>query len=168
MLTVSMAQANGYREKNMVVKGAKSAMKVTPARDWNSLSIRPGKKAETWTLDGEQLDDVTFYGGIAPGEPLIRERSKKHKPLPKFTSETLLIEVPELLEGTYRTQKGIGTFSITSSNPDRFLGKDGIRFTYEYVEADNLPLKVEARAMVARRHVRTPVTNALLLFRLLF
>src|SRR3546814_2722959 len=114
MLTVSMAQANGYREKNMVVKGAKSAMKVTPARDWNSLSIRPGKKAETWTLDGEQLDDVTFYGGIAPGEPLIRERSKKHKPLPKFTSETLLIEVPELLEGTYRNQKGIGTFSITS------------------------------------------------------
>src|SRR3546814_4858587 len=93
MLTVSMAQANGYREKNMVVKVAKSAMKVTPARDWNSLSIRPGKKAETWTLDGEQLDDVTFYGGIAPGEPLIRERSKKHKPLPKFTSETLLIEI---------------------------------------------------------------------------
>src|SRR3546814_4864653 len=69
MLTVSMAQANGYREKNMVVKVAKSAMKATPARDWNSLSIRPGKKAETWTLDGEQLDDVTFYGGIAPGEP---------------------------------------------------------------------------------------------------
>src|SRR3546814_4636799 len=102
----------------MVVKVAKAAMKVTPARDWNSLSIRPGKKAETWTLDGEQLDDVTFYGGIAPGEPLIRERSKKHKPLPKFTSETLLIEVPELLEGTYRTQKGIGTFSITSSNPE--------------------------------------------------
>src|SRR3546814_1782903 len=73
MLTVSMAQANGYREKNMVVKVAKSAMKVTPARDWNSLSIRPGKKAETWTLDGEQLDDVTFYGGIAPGE-----RSEEH------------------------------------------------------------------------------------------
>src|SRR3546814_20406076 len=97
-------------------------MKVTPARDWNSLSIRPGKKAETWTLDGEQLDDVTFYGGIAPGEPLIRERSKKHKPLPKFTSETLLIEVPELLEGTYRTQKGIGTFSITSS-----IGRESCR-----------------------------------------
>src|SRR3546814_13848215 len=54
MLTVSMAQANGYREKNMVVKVAKSAMKVTPARDWNSLSIRPGTTAESGTLDGEQ------------------------------------------------------------------------------------------------------------------
>src|SRR3546814_4784217 len=141
MLTVSMAQANGYREKNMVVKVAKSAMKVTPARDWNSLSIRPGKKAETWTLDGEQLDDVTFYGGIAPGEPLIRERSKKHKQLPKLQSETLLIEVHELLEGTYRTHKGIGTFPITSSKPDRFLGNDGIRFTYKYETAENMTQK---------------------------
>src|SRR3546814_12024485 len=101
-----------------------------------------------WSSDvcsSDLLDDVTFYGGIAPGEPLIRERSEKHKPLPKFTSETLLIEVPELLEGTYRTQKGIGTFSITSANPERFLGKDGIRLTYEYVAADNLPHKGAAR-----------------------
>src|SRR3546814_13140984 len=75
--------------------------------------------------------------------------------LPKFTSETLLIEVPELLEGTYRTQKGIGTFSITSSNPDRFLGKDGIRFTYEYVDADNLPLQGEARATLIKGLLRS-------------
>ena len=107
-LSVSVAWANGYRAKNATVQVAKSGMKVTPARDWNSLSIRPGKKAEIWTLDGEQLNDVTFYGGIAPGEPLIREQSKKQKPLPKFTRETLLVELPELLEGTYRTEKGIG------------------------------------------------------------
>ena len=145
-LSVSVAWANGYRAKNATVQVAKSGMKVTPARDWNSLSIRPGKKAEIWTLDGEQLNDVTFYGGIAPGEPLIREQSKKQKPLPKFTRETLLVELPELLEGTYRTEKGIGAFSVTGSNPDRFLGNDGIRFTYEYGDADTLPRKGEARA----------------------
>lgn len=150
MLTVSIALANGYRAKSISVEVAKSGMKVTPVRDWNSLSIRPGKKAETWTLDGEQLNDVTFYGGVAPGEPLIREESKKHKPLPKFTSETLLVEIPELLEGTYRTQKGIGAFSVTSSVPDRFLGNAGIRFTYEYIDADNLPRKGEARAAVIK------------------
>lgn len=150
MLTISVSMANGYREKGVPVEVAKSAMRVTPVRDWNSLSIRPGKKAETWTLDGEQLNDVTFYGGIAPGEPLIRESSKKHKPLPKFTSETLLVELPELLEGTYRTEKGIGTFSVTGSNPDRFLGSEGIRFTYEFVDADNLPRKGEARAALIK------------------
>jgi len=153
MLSVSVARANGYRAKNVQVDVAKSAMKITPVRDWNSLSVRPGKKAETWTLDGEQLNDVTFYGGIVPGEPLIRETSKKHKPLPKFTSETLLVEIPELLEGTYRTEMGIGSFSVTSSNPDRFLGSDGIRFTYEYVDADNLPRKGEARAALIQGHL---------------
>ena len=66
-LSVSVGCANGYREKNVQVDVAKSAMKVSPIRDWNSLSIRPGKKAETWTLDGEQLNDVTFYGGYSAG-----------------------------------------------------------------------------------------------------
>jgi hypothetical protein len=150
MLVVPSAQANGYREKNKPAAVANSPMKVTPSRDWNSLRIKPGKKAEVWTLDGEQLNDVTFYGGIAPGEALIRERSKKRKPLPKFNRETLLVEVPELLEGTYRTEKGIGSFSVTASNSDRFLGQNGIRFTYEYVDADNLPRKGEARAALIK------------------
>lgn len=149
-MTIPTAQANGYRAKDVSVEVAKSPMKVTPKRDWNSLSLRPGKKAETWTLDGEQLNDVTFYGGVAPGEALIREESKKHKPLPKFTRETLLVEVPELLEGTYRTEKGIGSFAITSSSPDRFLGHYGIRFTYEFVDADSLPRKGEARAILIK------------------
>lgn len=140
------AQANAYREKGKAAEVADAAMTVTPPRDWNRLDIRPGKHAETWTLDGEQLNDVTFYGGIAPGEPLVRERSKKRDPLPKFTSTTLLAEVPELLEGTYRTYKQIGTFAVTRSKPEPFLGKPGIRFTYEYVDSDQLPRKGEAQA----------------------
>lgn len=150
VLLAPSADANGYREKAKTAVVANSLMTITPPRDWNSLSIKPGKKAEVWTLDGEQLNDVTFYGGIAPGEPLIRERSKKHKPLPKFTRETLLVELPELLEATYQTEKAIGSFTVTGSNPDQFLGQEGIRFTYDYVDGDNLPRKGEARATVVK------------------
>ena len=142
----STAFANGYREKGKAVAVASSKMVVTPPRDWNRLSIKPGKRAETWTLDGEQLNDVTFYGGIEPGAPLIREVSKKRAPLPKLTQSTLLVEIPELLEATYRTAKEIGSFTLSSSSPDRFLGHEGIRFTYEYVDNDNLHRKGEARA----------------------
>lgn len=148
VLLAPSANANAYREKGKPATVANSPMTVTPARDWNRLSVRPGKKAETWTLDGEQLNDVTWYGGIAAGEPLIRERSKKREPLPKFTRETLLVEIPELLEATYRTEKNIGAFAVTGSTPDRFLGRDGIRFTYDYVDNDNLPRKGEARATI--------------------
>ncbi len=150
MLLASPAGANAYREKGKPVAIAGSLMTVTPSRDWNLLSIKPGKKAETWTLDGEQLNEVTWYGGIAPGEPLVRETSKKRKPLPKVTRETLLVELPELLEATYRSEKNIGTFKIVASSPDQFIGQPGIRFAYEYVDNDNLPRKGEARAVLVK------------------
>jgi len=146
----SYASANGLREKGQSVSVAKSSMSVTPSRDWNQLSSKPGKKAETWTLDGEQLNDVTWYGGIAPGEALIRETSKKRKPLPKFTRATLLVELPELLEATYRSEKGIATFTVTGSKPDHFLDQNGVRFTYEYIDNDDLPRKGEARAVIVK------------------
>jgi hypothetical protein len=150
MLVVAPVLANGFRENGKPVKVANSAMIVTPSRDWNQLSIRPGNKAETWTLDGEQLNDVTWIGGIAPGEPLVREFDRKRKPLPKLTRETLLVELPELLEGTYRSAKDIATFKVTGSASDRFLDHEGIRFTYEYIDNDNLPRKGEARAVLVK------------------
>lgn len=151
VMSASAADANAYREKGKVAEITKSGMTVTPPRDWNRLDIRPGKYAETWTLDGEQLNDVTFYGGVEPGKPLVKERDKKRAPLPKFTASTLLIEVPELLEGTYRAYKQIGGFTLTESKPDRFLGRNGVRFAYEYTDQDNLPRKGEARAVLVAK-----------------
>jgi hypothetical protein len=142
------AQANAYRGAGKPAKIAGSTLQVTPPRAWNRLDAKPGKFAEVWTLDGEQLNDVTFYGGVEPGNPLVKEQHKKRAPLPKFTAKTLLIEVPELLEGTYRAAKQIGDFELTGSKPDQFLGSNGVQFTYNYVDSDNLPRKGEARAAV--------------------
>jgi hypothetical protein len=123
-------------------------MIVMPPRDWNRLDARPGKYAETWTLDGEQLNDVTFYGGVEAGKPLVKERDKKRAPLPKFTASTLLVEIPELLEGTYRAYKQIGNFKLTGSTRGTFLGREGVQFTFEYIDQDELPRKGEARAVI--------------------
>jgi hypothetical protein len=144
------ARAHGYREQGKAVAVAASPLTVTPNRDWNQLSGKPGKKAEAWTLDGEQLDLVTFYGGIAPGEPLLREHDKKGKPLPKLTREMLLAEVPELLEATYRTDRAIASFTLLDARPERFLGSDGIRFAYEYVDGDELPRRGEGHAALVK------------------
>lgn len=142
------ASAHKLREKGETFEVADSAVTVTPSRDWNRLSGKIGKRTETWTLDGEQLNDVTFFGGIDAGEPLVKERSKKRDPLPKFTSSTLLIEVPELLEGTYRTYKDLAAFELLTIEPGTFLGADGVRFTYEYTDFDRLTRKGEARAAI--------------------
>lgn len=147
-LSAGTAHANAYREQGKAVEVASSRMTVTPPRDWNRLDVKPGKYTEVWTLDGEQLNEVTFYSGVAAGDQLVRERNKKHDPLPKFTAATLLVEIPELLDGTYRSYKQIGSFVLTSSKPIRFLDHEGVLFTYEYVDQDKLPRKGEARAVL--------------------
>ena len=149
ILSTTGAMANALREKGKPTTVASSSLAVTPTRDWNKLSASLGKGVETWTLDGDELNDVTFFAGIEPGKPLVREVSKRRKPLPKFTKDTLLVEVPELVEGTYRASKDIATFVVTSAKPDRFLGREGIRFTFEYVDNDALPRRGEGRATLA-------------------
>lgn len=147
-LFASAVPAHKLHEKGVRVTVADSRLSVIPSRDWNQLGTRIGKNTETWTLDGAQLNDVTFYGGIAAGMPLVKERSKKRDPLPKFTTETLLVEIPELLERTYRSSKGIGTFALASTEPVMFLGHAGVRFTYEYTDDDELTRRGEAKAAI--------------------
>lgn len=142
------AIAHKLRAKGEVVAVADSNLRVTPSRDWNRLSEDPGKNAETWTLDGGQLNDLTFFAAIEPGKPLVRERHKKRAPLPKFQKSTLLAELPELLEGTYRTAKNIGAFQLTGAEPAKFLGQSGVTFTYQYTDEDLITRKGEAIAAI--------------------
>jgi len=142
------AHAHKLRKQGERVPVARSAFFVTPSRDWNQLSVSVGKNAENWTLDGSQLNDITFFGAIPAGKPLVREASKKHDPLPKFSQNTLLVEIPELLEGTYRTFKKSGSFQLLSTEPGTFLGRDGVFFSYEYTDEDQLTRKGEARATI--------------------
>jgi len=147
-LLPSTVMAHKLREQGVAVSIADSPLTVTPGRDWNRLDGNVGKHTETWTLDGGQLNDLTFFAGIEPGKPLVRERSKKREPLPKFGAGTLLVELPELFEATYRTAKQIADFRVTDVQPTRFLGQDGVMFTYEYVDQDQLTRKGEAHAAI--------------------
>jgi hypothetical protein len=148
LLVATAAPAHKLRLRGEAVAVAGSTVTVTPSRDWNTLSRKLGKNTETWTVDGEQLNDVTFFAGIPAGMPLVKERNKKRDPLPKFTRTTLLVEIPELLEGTHRTFKNSGSFRLLSSEPGQFLGKDGVSFTYEFIDADELTRRGEARATI--------------------
>lgn len=145
--TASAAHAHKLREKAQTVQVA-DGFSVTPTRDWNRLDGNRGKGTETWTLDGDQLNELTFYGGIEPGRSLLRERNKKTDPLPKFESSTLAVEIPELLEGTYRTAKSSSKFEVTGLEPGAFLGVDGVTFSYQYVDGEHLVRKGEAKAAV--------------------
>jgi hypothetical protein len=122
-------------------------MSVAPAIDWNRLDVRPGKSAERWTLDGERLNDVVFYA-IKDDEPLVREVDRRDRPLPRFQSDMLLVDLPSLLESTHRIASNASIFSVTESHPVKLGATPAIRFSYEFVGADELARKGLAAAAI--------------------
>lgn len=145
-----VAQAHRLIEQDKPVAVAKSTLFVAPSRDWNRLNGTVGKNTERWTLDGPQLNEITFFAGIAAGNPLFKERNKKREPLPKFSADTLLIEIPELLEGSYRPYKGLVDFKVTKTEPKKFVGSDGVAFEYQFTDNDGLIRLGVARASIVK------------------
>lgn len=111
---------------------AKSAMTVTPDREWNKMGARPGRNSETWTIDGDGLNDVTFYGGIETGRTLFREVNKKSKPLPRFSSTMLLTDLPTLFENSYSIALDTQLMTIDSVDATMFMGHKGIKFSFTF------------------------------------
>jgi len=123
---------------------AKSRIAATPAGEWNKLSFSGGKNVEVWTLDGDSLNKVTFFGGIAAGQPLLRERDKKNSPLPKVAGDMLVTDIPTLLETTYRSQYAVNQMAIETQQPAKLDGHSGIRFSYSFTKSDDVRRKGEA------------------------
>lgn len=111
---------------------AKSLLTITPDREWNKMGARPGRNSETWTLDGDGLNDVTFYGGIENDRTLFREVDKRAKPLPRFSSTMLLTDLPVLFENSYSIALSTQLMKIDSVEPVTFLGQKGIHFSFTF------------------------------------
>jgi hypothetical protein len=112
----------------------KMGLSVTPPNDWNRLGAKIGRNAESWTLDGLSLNDLSFYAGIEEGRTLFREVDKKNRPLPKFTASMLPTDIVSLFEGSYRVAAGTSLFEIGKVEPATFAGKPGMHFTYSFVQ----------------------------------
>lgn len=114
----------------------KLGLNVVPPNDWNRLGAKIGRNAESWTLDGLSLNDLSFYAGIEDGRTLFREVDKKNRPLPKFSSKMILPDIVQMFEGSYRIASGTSLFSIGTVEPATFAGQPGVRFTYSFVQHD--------------------------------
>ena len=112
----------------------KMGLSVVPTNDWNRYGSKIGRNAESWTLDGLSLNDLSFYAGIENGRTLFREVDKRNRPLPKFTSTMLAPDIVQLFENSYRVAAGTSLFTINSVEPAKFAGAPGVRFTYSFVQ----------------------------------
>ena len=136
-LLAGPALANSLVAPGPTPKIARSTLSAVPGSEWNRLSARGGKNVEIWTLDGDELNKVTFYGGVAIGDTLFRAADKKNAPLPKVTPNMLITDIPALLESSYRSQYSTTQMSIDSQEPATVSGHKGIKFTYSFVRQDD-------------------------------
>ena len=112
----------------------KLGLSVTPGDDWNRLGAKIGRNAESWTLDGLSLNDLTFYAGIEDTRTLFREVDKRNRPLPHFSKSMLPTDIVSLFEGSYRIAANTALFEIGKVEPATFAGKPGVHFTYTFVQ----------------------------------
>lgn len=129
---------------------ARSAMTVTPDRAWNrNGGLRPGRRAESWTLDGPMLNDLTFYGGVGDGETLLREVDRREAPMPRFAATMTAPEIAELIESIYRVATGTTLFALDRLEPASLGGREGFVMRYRYtLPGDDVRRRGEARGAV--------------------
>jgi hypothetical protein len=129
---------------------AKETMTVTPDRAWNrNGGLGPGKRAESWTLDGPMLNDLTFYGGIRDGDTLFPEIDKREALLPRFAATMSAPEIAELLERSYRVATGTTLFALDTLGPTPLAGQAGFVMRYHYtLPGDDVARRGEARGAV--------------------
>lgn len=135
-------------EAQQPIATARGTMTVTPGVQWNRSTSYPGKRAETWTRDGVALNEVNFVGAVQHGEPLFRERSKKHEPLPKFDKGMLLANVPDLFESTVRILTGSAMVTVDNVRPATLAGHEGVEFGFRYTAEDELERTGLVRAAI--------------------
>jgi hypothetical protein len=126
---------------------AQSKLWVTSPAGWNRWSKRPMKQSELWSFDGPLLNQVQFYGGVAAGQPLAKERNKKREPLPKFSANMKATDIAEAYEQTMRVTQGASDFTIDAIEPVTFAGRSGFRFAYRYT-SEELTRRGEARGAI--------------------
>lgn len=120
---------------------ANSKLTVIAAPRWNQSSARPTKKSENWSFDGPLLNEIDFFGGVTPGEPLFKELDKKRNPLPKFVANMQASEVAEMYERTSRIAVGASDFVVDTVIPAKFAGHAGFKFTYHFTQGEALGRK---------------------------
>jgi hypothetical protein len=136
LLSVSPAQA-GWKlvPHGAAATVAKGSLTITPGDDWNRSTSHQIAKAEVWTLDGQELNNLYLVTGLATGETLYKDAKKKDKPLPAMTGKMQLTDIPDFVESSMSVALDTSSFEVTNVEPAKLGGQSAVKFSYQYVVA---------------------------------
>lgn len=129
---------------------ARTSMTILPPVALNRLGTRPGRFAETWTLDGTQLNRFLLIAGVPSGTAILRERDKRDKPLPRFDAAMDANSLFDLFAGTLMSASPGLTMTATSIRPIDRQGCVGVVADWRETRPDD-DLQRSGRAMLCTR-----------------
>jgi len=95
---------------------------------------------ELWTSEGVPLDQLHFYTGVGPGQPLALALGRTGKQVPTFREGLQPHEVVELYESVVTMDGSV--FQREKLAPAPFAGENGFRFEFTLIRrSDDLTLK---------------------------
>jgi hypothetical protein len=122
----------------------KSDFVVQPKQNWTYIGrggVLP-RVAAMWTIDGEDLNTITFYTGLKEKEKMFTQGSSAPNQLPRFNAKMQPQELAEFVESSYRIATGSTQFTVTNLQPFTFAGQPGFQMDVDFVgQADELKRK---------------------------
>ena len=133
----------GLVRAGQVINVGSGAMSVTSPREWNrtsssALSFQDVRWVEDWTLNGPNLDGISFVSGLPDNKRLIWQEYKADRQVPRFRSDMTAPEIAALLETLFRVEGGAVEFRTLGLTPRPFLGTSGFQFDFEHLDGDEV------------------------------
>jgi hypothetical protein len=94
-------------------------------------------KSEMWTVDGLDLQRLTFVNGLADGDALFEAEGDNAENPPRFHSNMSPVEIKELIEAGFRAS-GAHQLETYDFRPEMFGSLPGYRFEFSYTLASGL------------------------------
>lgn len=117
------------------------SMAVTAPEAWNRVRPRlfdDVPEVEDWTLNGPNLDTVSYVTGLKNSKAIVRQRQTDERKVPIFRSDMTAPEIAAMLETLFRNRLGAAEFKTLGLQPRTFLGVPGFQFDYEHLDNDEL------------------------------
>jgi hypothetical protein len=144
LIVTSVASCTRYSIVQPQRTAIKNGFTVEPGQAWNKINVQFGvggsHPMEAWTADGDQLDMMLFFAGVADGQTLMpppRDEDKAKK-LPVFRSGMSANEVKDVLEATLGQFMSSALVETRNLRPAKFGGQDGYRFDFNLVGKDEV------------------------------
>ncbi len=95
---------------------------------WNRSSEG---KSEMWTVDGYELQRLTFVNGLEDGDPIFGRKGDNAGNMPRYGSAMPPLEIKELIEAGLRVS-GVHQLETYDFRPEKFGAIPGYRFEFSY------------------------------------